>query len=115
MPPDNHLPSADLLLLSLQCETPTRQIVEAEQDSGQPLRDEYCSSPAAQYYASDSMPPMCGFSSPTPLNLGRISSVQFRISLIVTYKNMLRVWDPIESIQGSISTRTRFSTAILTR
>ena len=75
MPSDNHLPSTDHQLLSLQCETPTQQIVEAEQDSGQQLRDEYCSSPAAQYHASDSMALMGGFSLPTLFNLSRISSV----------------------------------------
>ena len=94
MPSDNHLPSTDHLLSSLQCETPTQQIVEAEQDSGQPLRDEYCSSPAAQYHASDSMPPMGGFSSTTRLNLGffffffffyintRIRLIPWRVSLV---------------------------------
>ena len=75
MPSDNHLPTTDHLLLSLQWEPPTQQIVEVEQDRGQLLRDEYCLSPAAQYHTSDSMAPMSGFSSPTPLNLGRISSL----------------------------------------
>ena len=74
MPSDNHLPSTDHLSPTPQCETLSRQLVEAEQHSGRPSRGEYGLSPAAQYHASDSMAPMGGFSSPIPLELSKISS-----------------------------------------
>ena len=75
---DNHFPSTDHLLPTPQCEIPTQQLVEVDQDRCRLSQDGYSLLPVSQHAMPDSISPMGGFSSLPPIKPRKRSLAEMR-------------------------------------